>query len=86
MFEVKFKIQQPEQEIDASLMSLDLLAKAKPGGDAAGALSVIDTSGCDELHAKYGLPFEKSTSVAIQEAGCAEAVSRCEFAVSEPFC
>jgi hypothetical protein len=44
--------------------ALHLLAWAEPGGAPVAALSVVDTSGEDELHRSYGLRFDPSARTA----------------------
>jgi hypothetical protein len=41
-----------------------LLARAGAGGEAVAALSVVETSGDDELHGRYGLAFPPGARVA----------------------
>ena len=44
--------------------TLHLLALVEPGGEPAAVLTVVDTSGNDQLHESYGLKFEPGARVA----------------------
>src|SRR5438034_4056853 len=62
-----------EREMGITLMRLEgfdnsgalhLLARAEPNGDPIAAMSVVDTSGNDELHQRYELKFDPGVRVA----------------------
>jgi len=64
VFENEFRLKTPELEPACETRTLDLLARVQPRGCPAAALSVVDTSHCDDLHAQYGLPFRNGTRAA----------------------
>jgi len=64
VFESEFRMKAPELEPADEPGTLDLLATARPRGEPVASLTVVDTSGHDELHAKYGLPFPRGTRAA----------------------
>ena len=64
VFEREMGIAVPRLELSHRNAALHLLARAAPSGQAAAALSIIDTSHDSELHSRHGLVLEAGASVA----------------------
>jgi hypothetical protein len=63
VFEREMGITLAPSEVSKNALA-HLLARGEPGGEPVGTLSVINTSGDQQLHASYGLKFEPGARVA----------------------
>jgi hypothetical protein len=64
VFEQEWKCSVADPACGVTGAALHLLARVEPRGDPIATLSVVDTTGATDLHAKYGLHFEKGATSA----------------------
>src|SRR5881296_466150 len=64
VFEYEMGIPLEQLLLPESASAFNLLARVEPDGDPVAALTVLDTSGEDQLHARCGLRFEPGARVA----------------------
>jgi hypothetical protein len=64
VFDNEFRMKVPELEPADGTRVLDLLATVKSTREPVATLTVLDTSGHDDLHARYGLPFKSGARAA----------------------
>jgi hypothetical protein len=64
VFEEEWGIRLQGIESGTDVSRMQLLARAGVGGEAAATLTVIETTGDEETHGKYGLSFEPGVRVA----------------------
>lgn len=64
VFEREMGIAVPRLDLSSHTGALHLLARVGPSAEAAGVLSIVDTSGDGELHSLHGLALDAGAKVA----------------------